>query len=101
MVLLNGFAEINAGKILSQMPRDEFWFPSKAGYDMWPGPYGMEGVVNTSLPALDQSLKRTGLDYFDIFYSHCFDASVPFEETLAALDTVHQGKLCMLELAVI
>jgi L-glyceraldehyde 3-phosphate reductase len=81
------------GKILSQMPRDEFLVSSKAGYDMWPGPYGMGGSRKHILASLDQSLNRTGLDYFDIFYSHCFDASVPLEETLGALDTaVHQGK---------
>ena len=71
-----GSAEINVGKILSQMPRDEFL---------------VLGSRKHILASLDQSLKRTGLDYFDIFYSHCFDASVPLEET--ALDTaVHQGK---------
>lgn len=88
-----GSAEINVGNILCQMPRDEFLVSSKAGYDMWPGPYGMGGSRKHILASLDQSLKRCGLDYFDIFYSHCFDTSVPLEETLGALDTaVHQGK---------
>ena len=88
-----GSAEINVGKILSQMPRDEFLVSSKAGYDMWPGPYGMGGTRKHILASLDQSLKRTGLDYFDIFYSHCFDPNVPLEETMGALDTaVTQGK---------
>ena len=88
-----GSAENNVGKILSQMPRDEFLVSSKAGYDMWPGPYGRGGSRKHIIASLDQSLKRTGLEYFDIFYSHCFDASVPLEETLGALDTaVNQGK---------
>ena len=88
-----GSAETNVGKILCQIPRDEFLVSSKAGYDMWPGPYGMGGSRKHILASLDQSLQRTGLDYFDIFYSHCFDASVPLAETLGALDTaVHQGK---------
>ena len=62
-----GSAENNVGKILSQMPRDEFLVSSKAGYDMWPGPYGRGGSRKHIIASLDQSLKRTGLEYFDIF----------------------------------
>src|ERR1700720_4105775 len=66
---------------------------TKAGYDMWPGPYGIWGSRKYLLASLDQSLKRMGLEYVDIFYSHRFDPETPLEETLGALDTaVRQGK---------
>jgi len=88
-----GSAERNVGAILDDLPRDEIIVSSKAGYDMWPGPYGSGGSRKHLLASLDQSLSRTGLDYFDIFYSHCFDPEVPLEETLGALDSaVRQGK---------
>ena len=88
-----GSAERNVGKILKDLPRDELLISSKAGYDMWHGPYGQGGSRKHLLASLDQSLKRTNLEYFDIFYSHCFDSNVHIEETLTALDTaVKQGK---------
>ncbi len=88
-----GSAERNVGEILHDLPRDEIVVSSKAGYDMWPGPYGSGGSRKHLLVSLDQSLSRAGLDYFDIFYSHCFDPEVPLEETLGALDSaVRQGK---------
>ncbi|MCQ4197012.1 L-glyceraldehyde 3-phosphate reductase, partial [Streptomyces parvulus] len=92
-----GSAEINFGRIMRQdlAPyRDEMIISTKAGYDMWPGPYGQGGGSRKYvLASLDQSLKRTGLDYVDIFYSHRLDASTPLEETMTALDTaVRQGK---------
>jgi L-glyceraldehyde 3-phosphate reductase len=88
-----GSAEINVGKILQDLPRDEILITSKAGYDMWPGPYGEWGSRKYILASLDQSLKRMGVDYFDLFYSHRFDPNTPLDETLAALDTaVRQGK---------
>jgi L-glyceraldehyde 3-phosphate reductase len=88
-----GSAERNVGKILKDLPRDELLISSKAGYDMWHGPYGQGGSRKHLLASLDQSLKRTNLEYFDIFYSHCFDSNVHLEETLTALDTaVKQGK---------
>ncbi|MZG13397.1 L-glyceraldehyde 3-phosphate reductase, partial [Streptomyces sp. SID5914] len=92
-----GSAEINFGRILRQdlAPyRDELVVSTKAGWDMWPGPYGQGGGSRKYvLASLDQSLKRTGLDYVDIFYSHRLDASTPLEETMTALDTaVRQGK---------
>ncbi len=88
-----GSAEINVGKILKGLPRDELIISSKAGYDMWPGPYGEWGSRKYLLASLDQSLKRLGVDYVDIFYSHRFDPDTPLEETLGALDTaVRQGK---------
>ena len=66
---------------------------TKAGYDMWPGPYGEWGSRKYMLASLDQSLKRMGLDYVDIFYSHRFDPETPLEETMGALaSAVHQGK---------
>ena len=89
-----GSAERNVGEILHDLPRDEIIVSSKAGYDMWPGPYGSGGSRKHLLASLDQSLSRTGLDYFDVFYSHCFDPEVPLEETLGALDSaVRQGKV--------
>jgi len=73
--------------------RDELVISTKAGYDMWPGPYGDFGSRKYLLASLDQSLKRMGLDYVDIFYSHRRDPGTPMEETLGALDTaVRQGK---------
>ncbi|MCF2129293.1 L-glyceraldehyde 3-phosphate reductase [Strepomyces sp. STD 3.1] len=92
-----GSAEINFGRIMRQdlAPyRDELVISTKAGYDMWPGPYGQGGGSRKYvLASLDQSLKRMGLEYVDIFYSHRLDASTPLEETMTALDTaVRQGK---------
>ncbi len=73
--------------------RDELIISNKAGYDMWPGPYGEWGSRKYLIASCDQSLKRTGVDYFDIFYSHRFDPDTPLEETMGALDTiVRQGK---------
>lgn len=91
-----GSAEENFGKLLQQdfAPyRDEMIISTKAGYDMWPGPYGEWGSRKYLLASLDQSLKRMGLDYVDIFYSHRFDPETPLEETMGALDSaVRQGK---------
>ena len=88
-----GSAETNVGKILRELPRDEILITSKAGYDMWPGPYGEWGSRKYILASLDQSLKRMNVDYFDLFYSHRFDPDTPLDETLGALDTaVKQGK---------
>ena len=73
--------------------RDEMFVASKAGYDMWPGPYGNWGSRKYLMASIDQSLKRTKLDYFDVFYSHRFDPDTPLEETLQALvDIVRSGK---------
>ncbi|MBD5175867.1 MAG: L-glyceraldehyde 3-phosphate reductase [Bacteroidales bacterium] len=73
--------------------RDEMIITSKAGYDMWPGPYGIGGSRKYLMASLDQSLSRMNLDYVDIFYSHCYDPNTPMEETLQALvDIVRQGK---------
>jgi L-glyceraldehyde 3-phosphate reductase len=91
-----GSAEVTVGKIIKDLPpgsRDELIITTKAGYDMWPGPYGEWGTRKYLLASLDQSLKRLGLDYVDIFYSHRFDPDTPLDETLGALDTaVRQGK---------
>ncbi|MGB9378722.1 MAG: L-glyceraldehyde 3-phosphate reductase [Mycobacteriales bacterium] len=91
-----GSAETNFGRILGgelSGYRDELVISTKAGYDMWPGPYGDHGSRKYLLSSLDQSLSRMGLDYVDIFYSHRFDPDTPLEETLGALDTaVRQGK---------
>jgi L-glyceraldehyde 3-phosphate reductase len=91
-----GSAEENFGRLMEQdfRPyRDELVISTKAGYDMWPGPYGDHGSRKYLLASLDQSLERMGLDYVDIFYSHRFDPDTPLEETLGALDTaVRQGK---------
>ncbi|MFH9174828.1 L-glyceraldehyde 3-phosphate reductase [Streptomyces albogriseolus] len=92
-----GSAEINFGRLMRQdlAPyRDEMVISTKAGWDMWPGPYGQGGGSRKYLLAsLDQSLKRMGLEYVDIFYSHRLDATTPLEETMGALDTaVRQGK---------
>lgn len=73
--------------------RDEMFVASKAGYDMWPGPYGNWGSRKYLMASIEQSLKRTKLDYFDVFYSHRYDPETPLEETLQALvDIVRQGK---------
>ena len=92
-----GSAESNFGRILKedfQAHRDELIISTKAGWDMWAGPYGQGGSSRKYLlSSLDQSLKRMGLDYVDIFYSHRFDAETPLEETAFALATaVQQGK---------
>jgi L-glyceraldehyde 3-phosphate reductase len=92
-----GSAERNFGRILREdlsAHRDELIISSKAGWDMWPGPYGQGGGSRKYvLASLDQSLRRVGVDYFDIFYSHRFDADTPLEETMGALATaVRQGK---------
>jgi L-glyceraldehyde 3-phosphate reductase len=91
-----GSAEINFGRILREdfaSLRDELIISTKAGWDMWPGPYGDLGSRKYLLASLDQSLKRLGLDYVDIFYHHHFDPTTPLEETLGALDSaVRQGK---------
>jgi L-glyceraldehyde 3-phosphate reductase len=91
-----GSAEINFGRLMREdlAPyRDELIISTKAGYDMWPGPYGDHGSRKYLLASLDQSLRRMGLDYVDIFYSHRFDPDTPLEETLGALDTaVRSGK---------
>ena len=90
----NGNAEVVCGKIIKEMPRDEMIISSKAGYEMWPGPYGDWGSRKYLIASCDQSLKRMGLDYFDIFYHHRPDPETPLEETLGALDTlVKQGKV--------
>jgi L-glyceraldehyde 3-phosphate reductase len=91
-----GSAEINFGRLMREdlAPyRDELIVSTKAGYGMWPGPYGDHGSRKYLLASLDQSLKRMGLDYVDIFYSHRFDPDTPLEETLGALDTaVRSGR---------
>jgi L-glyceraldehyde 3-phosphate reductase len=88
-----GNAEILVGKVIRQMPRDELIISSKAGYRMWVGPYGEWSSKKYLVASLDQSLKRLGLDYVDIFYSHRFDPDTPLEETMEALDLiVRQGK---------
>jgi L-glyceraldehyde 3-phosphate reductase len=91
-----GSAEINFGRIFAQdlRPyRDELVLSTKAGYDMWPGPYGDRGSRKYLLASLDQSLRRMGVDYVDIFYSHRFDPQTPLEETMGALDTaVRSGR---------
>jgi L-glyceraldehyde 3-phosphate reductase len=88
-----GNAEIVCGKILKELPRDELIISSKAGYRMWPGPYGEWGSRKYLIASCDQSLKRMGVEYFDIFYSHRFDPDTPLDETLGALDTlVKHGK---------
>ena len=91
-----GSAETNFGRIFAddfRPYRDELVISTKAGYDMWPGPYGDRGSRKYLLASLDQSLQRMGLDYVDIFYSHRADPDTPLAETLGALDTaVRQGK---------
>ncbi|MDX6668993.1 MAG: L-glyceraldehyde 3-phosphate reductase [Solirubrobacteraceae bacterium] len=91
-----GSAESNFGRIFAEdfrPHRDELIISTKAGYDMWPGPYGDWGSRKYLLASLDQSLARMGLDYVDIFYAHRFDPDTPLEETMGALDSaVRQGK---------
>jgi L-glyceraldehyde 3-phosphate reductase len=91
-----GSAEANFGRMLAldlAPYRDELAISTKAGYDMWPGPYGEWGSRKYLLASLDQSLSRMGLDYVDLFYSHRFDPETPLEETMGALDAaVRQGK---------
>ena len=91
-----GSAESNFGRIFGsdlRAHRDELLISTKAGYDMWPGPYGEWGSRKYLLASLDQSLARMGIDYVDIFYSHRVDPRTPLEETMGALDSaVRQGK---------
>lgn len=91
-----GLAEENFGKILKldlKPYRDELFISTKAGYDFWPGPYGNWGSRKYLMASLDQSLKRMGLDYVDVFYHHRPDPETPLEETMGALsDVVRQGK---------
>ena len=89
----SGNAEIVVGKIIKEMPRDELIISSKAGWEMWPGPYDDWGSRKYLIASCDQSLERMGLEYFDIFYHHRPDPDTPMEETLGALDhLVRQGK---------
>jgi L-glyceraldehyde 3-phosphate reductase len=86
-----GSAESTFGQVMAKSfkpYRDEMLVSSKAGYDMWPGPYGIGGSRKYLISSCDQSLKRTGLDYFDVFYSHCYDPDTPLEETMQALDYI-------------
>ncbi|BFM21314.1 L-glyceraldehyde 3-phosphate reductase [Gilvimarinus japonicus] len=86
-----GSAESTFGQVMAEglsHYRDELIISSKAGYDMWPGPYGIGGSRKYLVASCDQSLKRCGVDYFDIFYSHCFDPETPLEETMQALDYI-------------
>ncbi len=91
-----GFAEEAFGRVLATdlaAYRDELFISTKAGYDMWPGPYGIGGSRKYLLASLDQSLARMGVDYVDVFYSHRFDPDTPLEETMGALaSAVQQGK---------
>src|ERR1019366_781889 len=91
-----GSAETNFGQLLREdfsSLRDELIISTKAGWDMWPGPYGDLGSRKYLLASLDQSLGRLGLEYVDIFYHHHFDSTTPLEETMGALDhAVRQGK---------
>src|SRR5438445_11867039 len=91
-----GSAESNFGRIMPsdlKGHRDELVISTKAGWDMWPGPYGDWGSRKYLLASLDQSLQRMGLEYVDIFYSHRFDPDTPLEETMGALDAaVRRGK---------
>src|SRR5210317_2266560 len=89
-----GSAEINFGKILKNdlsKYRDELIISSKAGYDMWKGPYGEWGSKKHIIASCNQSLKRMGLDYVDIFYSHRFDPNTPLEETADALESIYRS----------
>lgn len=91
-----GYAEEVFGRVLEEglgKYRDELLISTKAGYDMWPGPFGIGGSRKYLIASLDQSLRRMGLDYVDIFYSHRYDPETPLEETIGALaDVVRQGK---------
>src|SRR5215467_12341806 len=94
-----GSAEKNFGKILKRDlagHRDELFISSKAGWDMWPGPYGNWGSRKYLIASLDQSLKRMGLDYVDLFYHHRPDPNTPLEETMGARCLIHQPKYSML-----
>ena len=89
-----GSAESNFGKIIKSdlgKYRDELIISSKAGYDMWDGPYGEWGSKKHIIASCDQSLKRMKLDYVDIFYSHRFDPNTPLEETADALETIYKS----------
>ena len=89
-----GAAEVNFGAIMRsdlRPYRDELIISTKAGWDMWPGPYGDRGSRKYLLASLDQSLARMGLDYVDIFYSHRYDPDTPLEETMSALATAVQS----------
>lgn len=93
-----GSAELNFGKLLAQdfrSHRDELIISSKAGYLMWPGPYGEWGSRKYLLSSLDASLKRMGLDYVDIFYSHRYDPDTPLEETMGALASAYKMGKCL------
>src|SRR5256712_117441 len=97
-----GSAEANFGLLMKQdlAPyRDELIVSSKAGYDMWPGPYGEWGSRKYVLASLDQSLRRLGPEYVDIFYSHRFDPDTPLEETMGALDTAVRRGQALAQLA--
>jgi L-glyceraldehyde 3-phosphate reductase len=86
-----GSAESTFGQVMAKSfkpYRDEILVSSKAGYDMWAGPYGIGGSRKYLIASCDQSLKRAGLDYFDVFYSHCYDPDTPLEETMQALDYI-------------
>ena len=88
-----GNAEIVVGRVVEEMPRDELIISTKAGFRMWPGPYGDRLSKKYLVASLDQSLKRLGLDYVDIYYAHRPDPETPLAETMAALDLiVRQGK---------
>jgi L-glyceraldehyde 3-phosphate reductase len=88
-----GNAEIVCGRVLKQFPRDEIIISTKAGFPMWPGPYGTGGSRKYLIASCDQSLKRLGVDYVDIFYSHYPDRETPVEETIGAIATlISQGK---------
>ena len=88
-----GASEELFGRILKEMPRHELVISTKAGYRMWPGPYGEWGSRKYLIESCEQSLKRMGIDHVDIFYSHRLDPETPMEETLGALETlVRQGK---------
>jgi L-glyceraldehyde 3-phosphate reductase len=86
-----GSAETTFGQVMTKSfkpYRDEMLISNKAGYDMWAGPYGIGGSRKYLIASCDQSLQRTGLDYFDVFYSHCYDPETPLEETMQALDYI-------------
>ena len=88
-----GQAETVVGQVIAELPRDELIVSTKAGFYMWPGPYGEGSSRKSLLASIDQSLERLGLDYVDIFYSHRHDPETPLEETLGALDqVVRSGK---------
>ncbi|HEX2592326.1 MAG TPA: aldo/keto reductase, partial [Rhizomicrobium sp.] len=88
-----GNAELVCGKVIAELPRDELIISTKAGYPMWPGPYGDGGSRKYLIASCDQSLKRLGVDYVDVFYHHRPDPQTPIEETIGALATlVQQGK---------